>query len=231
VEFMLLFTERRGNPSDADGFADMNRFAGELARRGKLRRGAPLAGDEVAAMVRVRGGKAIVSDGPFAESKEVLGGFWIVEATSREEAIEIARCTPHADYGTVEVHPVRQRYSYQDTGKDTPFLLAFRMEPGLADPDGAKLGEMIAFAEALAREGRLVETAPLAEEPRPARIQVRGGKSLVTDGPFAESKDAVGGYSLVRVAGRDQAIELAKRTPHARWGAVEVREILFFDSV
>jgi len=60
---------------------------------------------------------------------------------------------------------------------------------------------------------------------------VRGGKSLVTDGPFAEAKEAVGGYSLVRVAGRAQAIELAKRYPHARWGPVEVREILFFDSV
>jgi hypothetical protein len=53
----------------------------------------------------------------------------------------------------------------------------------------------------------------------------------VTDGPFAESKEAIGGYGLVRVAGRGEAIELAKRFPHARWGPVEVREILFFDPV
>jgi len=53
----------------------------------------------------------------------------------------------------------------------------------------------------------------------------------VTDGPFAESKEGVGGYSVVRVAGRTEAIELAKRYPHARWGPVEVREILFFDEV
>jgi hypothetical protein len=230
MEFMLLFTGRADDSFHPDGFVEMNRFAGELARQGKLRRGAPLAPDAVGARVRVRDGKAIVSDGPFAESKEVIGGFWIVEAANRDEAIEIARRTPHAGYGTVEVHFVRQRYTFEDTGKDTPFLFAFRMEPGLA-PDGAKMREMIAFGEALVREGRLLETAPLADEPRPARIQVRGGKSLVTDGPFAEAKEAVGGYSLVRVAGRAQAIELAKRYPHARWGPVEVREILFFDSV
>ena len=63
----------------------------------------------------------------------------------------------------------------------------------------------------------------------PARVQVRSGNVLVTDGPFAESKEAIGGYGLVRVSGRDEAIDLALRFPHARWGPVEVREILFFD--
>ena len=62
-------------------------------------------------------------------------------------------------------------------------------------------------------------------------VRLRDGELSITDGPFAEAKEAVGGYSLVRVAGRAQAIELAKRYPHARWGPVEVREILFFDSV
>jgi hypothetical protein len=53
----------------------------------------------------------------------------------------------------------------------------------------------------------------------------------MTDGPFAETKEMIGGYSLVRAKGRAAAIELAKRFPHARWGPVEVREILFFDPV
>ena len=66
------------------------------------------------AWVRVRGGKAFVSDGPFAESKEVVGGFWIVDVASREEAIEIARRSPHARYGTVEVHPIAVRIKYPD---------------------------------------------------------------------------------------------------------------------
>jgi hypothetical protein len=211
--------------------AEMTKLSNQLARAGKLRRGAPLGAAEDAALVRVRGGKAFLSDGPFAESKEVAGGFWIVDVASREEAIEIARRSPHARYGTVDVHPIERRYTYPDKEEGTPFLLAFRMEEGLCDPNGAKLREMIQFGEGLASHGILVETAPLGADPPPARIEVRGGRALVTDGPFAETKEGVGGYSVVRVAGRAAAVELAKRYPHARWGPVEVREILFFDPV
>jgi len=232
MEFLLWFTEREGAPpAEASGFAEMGKLARELASQGKLLRGAPLGPVSDGALIRVRGGKAVVSDGPFAESKEVVGGFWIVDVASREEAIAIARRSPHARYGTVEVHPVAQRLTYTDTGEGTPFLFVFRMEPGLTDPDGAKLREMIDFGEPLARQGTLVETAPLAPDPPPARIEVRGGKALVTDGPFAEAKEAVGGYGVLRVASRAAAVELAKRYPHARWGPVEVREILFFDPV
>jgi hypothetical protein len=232
VEFLLLFTERkRGKPPEPSQLAAMKKLAGELAAEGKLRRGAPLGPDSAGARVRVREGKAFVSDGPFAESKEVVGGFWIIDVPGRAEAIEIAGRSPHARYGTVEVHRVQRRYTFTDAGEGTPFLLAFGREPGLTDPDGAKLREMIAFGEALARQGKLLETAPLDEEPPPARVEARGGKVLTTDGPFAEAKEAIGGYSLVRVAGHAEAIELAKRYPHARWGPVEVREILYFDPV
>jgi hypothetical protein len=48
---------------------------------------------------------------------------------------------------------------------------------------------------------------------------------VILDGPFAESKEAVGGYSLVRLTSRAEAVELAKRYPHAKWGPVEVREV------
>lgn len=230
MEFMLLFTERRDAPKgEPSGFAEMKKFAGELASQGKLRRGAPLTDESAGARVRVRGGKVLVSDGPFAESKEVLGGFWIVEVANRGEAIEIARRCPHARSGIVEVHPVQWRDATADPMRGTPFLFAFHMEPGLTDPDGAKMREMIAYGETLKREGKFLETAPLARDPSPARIEARGGKILVTDGPFAESKEGVGGYSLVRAASRAEAIELATRCPHARWGPVAVREIMFFD--
>ncbi|MGH7859325.1 MAG: YciI family protein, partial [Candidatus Binatia bacterium] len=59
----------------------------------------------------------------------------------------------------------------------------------------------------------------------------RRGRTVVTDGPFAETKDVVGGYSLVRAASRAEAIELAKRCPHAKWGPIEVREVIYFDRV
>ena len=232
MEFMLLFTERSGAPrGGAERMAEMTKFAGQLIRQGKLRRGAPLAGESEAVWVRVREGKALVSDGPFAESKEVLGGFWIVDVASRAEAIEIARRAPHARHGSVEVHELNGRYTFTQPEKGTPFLLAFRMEPGLTDPDGSKMREMMAYGEELVSAGKHLETAPLKSDAVPARIQSRGGEILVTDGPFAEAKEAVGGYSLVYAADRAEAVEIAKRFPHARWGPVEVREILFFDPV
>lgn len=230
MEFLLWFTEREGAPRDVeDCFAAMGRLSGELADAGVLRRGAPLAPVEHAAVVRVRDGRARVLDGPYAEAKEVVGGFWIVDVASREEAIEIARRSPHARYGTAEVHPIDFRLTYPDKEQGTPFLFVFRHEPGLEDPERAKLREMVDFSNALGSDGVLLETAPLAASPPPARVELRGARAFVSDGPFAEAKEFVGGYGVVRVADRAAAIELAKRYPHARWGPVEVREIRFFD--
>ncbi len=228
MEFMLLFMQAKGAlKGEPEGFAAMHELALELGDAGTLRRGAPLT-DEVT-HVRVHGGKAVVSDGPFAESKEIVGGFWIVEVANRDEALAIAARTPHAHGGVVEVHAVRWRRSGADPEKGKPFMMVFGIEPGLTDPDGSKLKEMLDYVEVLKRDGKFIETAPLASEPPAARVETRNGRTLVTDGPFAEAKETVGGYGLVRAAGREQAIELAKRYPHAKWGLVEVREIMFFD--
>jgi len=229
VEFMFLFMGPVGALPDRDRFAEMGQFAAGLAGRKILRRGAPLARESDAACVRLRDGKAFVSDGPFAESKEVVGGFWILDVASRDEALEIAKRCPHARYAAVQVHRIRFRGEFGDRDTGTPFLLLFRMGPDASDPDGAKGREMRAFGEGLVRSATLFETARLEDEEPSARIETREGRMLVTDGPFAEAKESVGGYGLVRVASRDAAIELATRFPHARWGPIEVREILFFD--
>lgn len=230
MEFMLLFVTRKdatGGPED--GPAEMKRLAGELASQGKLRRGAPLRPESEAARIRTLGGLPITTDGPFAESKEVLAGFWIIDVASRDEAIEIARRSPHARHGSVEVHPLEFRMAAADPGQGTPFLYAFRVDSRIEDTDRSKLREMLDFTVTLKQEGRFLETGPLAADPPPARIETRRGKILVTDGPFAEAKDLVGGYGIVRAASRAEAIEIARRYPHAKWGPVEVREIPFFD--
>ena len=233
MKFMLLFIDREGAPAaEPAGMADLSSFAAQLASQGRLLRAAPLGPASAGAHVRVRDGTTFVTDGPFAESKEALGGFWILEAESRDAAIEIARRAfelgeprPEARSGAIEVHRIQARYTFPDAGEGTPFLHAFRQEPGHTDPDGGRGREMIAHGETLVRDGRLVETAPLAGDPPPARIESRRGKTLVTDGLFAETKDVVGGYSLLRAASRVEAIEIAKGCPHAKWGPLEVREI------
>jgi hypothetical protein len=230
MEFLLLFDERRGTPPpEKEGLAAMERYVDELRRRGVFRRGGPLAPAAGAVGVRVRGGEAMVTDGPFAEAKELIAGFWIIEVADRAEAIEICRRCPHVWRGPIELRAVRLRHLFADSGRGKPFLFAFHSEPSLCDVDGAKMREMVAHAQVLASEGKLFETTPLAGDPPAARIEAGAGKVLVTDGPFAEAKEVVGGYSLVRADGIGAAVEMAGQYPHARWGAVEVREILFLD--
>lgn len=232
MEFLVLFIERKGAPACAPaGECGIAQYARELREAGTLLHGAPLAAEAEGVRVAVRDGRTLVSDGPFAESKEAIGGFWILEAPSREEAVAIARRAfergAPEGLGAVDVHRVAQRYSVgPDPGAGTPYLFAFHHDPFLADPERAKLEEMIAYGAALARDGKLFETSPLAREGAPARIESRAGRTLVTEGPFAESKEVIGGYSLLRAGSRDEALEIARRYPHAKWGTVEVREMV-----
>lgn len=73
-----------------------------------IRGGDALLGVETATSVRVRDGETLVTDGPFAETKEHLGGFYIIEADDLDKAIETARDIPGAHSGTVEVRPVME---------------------------------------------------------------------------------------------------------------------------
>jgi hypothetical protein len=223
---MLLIVDRKGAASgEPAGMAEMGRFAGELASEGRIRGGNPLQPESAGARIVVRGGRAVVTDGPFAESKEVVAGYFLVEAASRAEAIEIAKRCPHVRAGIVEVRGAPDRDAVAAAGKGPRFLFLLHMEPGLTDPDRSKYREMVGYDEELKREGRYVESSQLALDPPAARVETRGGKTLVVDGPFAETKEVAGGYYVVQAGSRAEAIEIAKRCPHARWGSVEVREL------
>lgn len=226
MDWMLLIVDRVGEPpAEAVGMAEMGRYAGELTQQGKRRGGAPLHAAAAGARVAVRGGRATVTDGPYAEAKEIVGGFIVIDAATRADAIEIAKRCPYARAGIVELRPLPDR-DVGGSAKDTSFMLLLQMGADLTDPEGAKYREMVAFDEVLRREGSYVESAQLPLDPPGAKIETRGGKTLVTDGPFSESKEVSGGYYIVSAADRAAAIEIAKRCPHARWGTIEVREIL-----
>ena len=81
-------------------------FTGEIRESGNFVDGAPLHPTTTATAVRVRDGETLVTDGPFAETKEQLGGFYVVEAADADEAIAIAARIPGARYGVIEVRPV-----------------------------------------------------------------------------------------------------------------------------
>jgi hypothetical protein len=92
------------NPTDAPDEGSFP-WLDDLEARGIWVTGDQVAPPRRARSVRVRDGKTIVTDGPFAETKEVVGGFDIIECGSIEEAVEIAAAHPIAQMGTIEVRP------------------------------------------------------------------------------------------------------------------------------
>ena len=81
-------------------------YVDELKKDGYLIAAEPLQSVRTAATVRVRGGKLSITDGPFAETKETLGGFFLINARDLNEAIQVAAKWPSARLGSIEVRPV-----------------------------------------------------------------------------------------------------------------------------
>ncbi len=86
--------------------AGYQKFGEETGAAGVYVAGEPLAPTSAATSIQVRDGEVITTDGPFAETKEQLGGFYILECETLDEAIQWAAKIPHASSGTVEVRPV-----------------------------------------------------------------------------------------------------------------------------
>ncbi len=81
-------------------------FTEAIKKSGNHKAGDPLQPTSAATTVRVKNGKAVATDGPFAETREQLGGYYIVEAKNLDEANEIAGRVPGAKYGSIEVRPI-----------------------------------------------------------------------------------------------------------------------------
>lgn len=117
ASYMLLILEppeQRKSRTEAEGHAvyeRMLRFADELQSRGKLLAAESLASHSDASRIRVQSGKARIVDGPFAEAKEMVGGFFLVNCDTREEAVEIASRCPAAEWCTVEVRSLAPCYA------------------------------------------------------------------------------------------------------------------------
>ena len=87
------------------------------------------------------------------------------------------------------------------------------------------LAESVALAKQLHSRGQYLSAAPLHPTSETTCVQVRGGKRVVTDGPFAETREQIGGYFLIDADDLDEAVEIAARIPGARIGTVEVRPV------
>lgn len=86
--------------------AEFGAFTEQVKTRGQYVSGAQLQPTSTATSVRIRDGKRLVTDGPFAETQEQLGGYYLIDAKDLDEAIAVAAQIPSVRYGTVEVRPI-----------------------------------------------------------------------------------------------------------------------------
>jgi hypothetical protein len=108
---LIYFDESWGQRSLAERqriYAEQTQVAQELTSNGQYLGGAPLHPVTTATSVRVRDGKRLLTDGPFAETREQLGGYMLIDVPDLDAAIAVAARSPVARVGTVEVRPVRE---------------------------------------------------------------------------------------------------------------------------
>jgi hypothetical protein len=113
MRFLLLLVGEADTEAPAPGSAEFTQMLADyrsstaaMAGAGVLADSGPLQPPEVASTVRVRGGKPLVTDGPFAELKETIGGYYVLDCADQQEAARWAATIPAARYGAVEVRPV-----------------------------------------------------------------------------------------------------------------------------
>ena len=117
MKYLILIYSNPASREIWEGFSDEQRAEGfryygaiteELAASGELIVTEALADPSLTRRVTVRDGRALTSDGPFAEAKELLAGFFLVECDSMDRAVEVAARMPEAELGLIEVRPVLQ---------------------------------------------------------------------------------------------------------------------------
>ncbi len=94
-----------------------------------------------------------------------------------------------------------------------------------AETRNAMFGEYMTFTREIRASGNFIDGAPLKATSTATSIQVRDNANLVTDGPFAETREQLGGYYLVEAKDLDEAISIAARIPSARIGTIEIRPV------
>ena len=118
---MIYEVDRGAITSRYEMESDLARYAAftrEARRRDAYRAGEALEPTSTATTVRIRDGQTVVTDGPFAETKEFLGGFYLVECRDLDEAIDLAKMIPSAERGSVEIRPIWElpaAYTMADT--------------------------------------------------------------------------------------------------------------------
>jgi hypothetical protein len=210
---------------------DVDPWVEEGTRRGLRIQGEPVEDPDTATTVRVRNGETLLSDGPFAEVKEIVAGYDLLEAPDLETVIDYAGRHPVAAIGAMEIRQVwddffaaRESPSTSDKpGQDYLFLHV--PQPDLIPTVDLEQADLLGWVRRVEDDGSSLGGARLkdADPATAATVRVRDGEVLVSRGPFAELSEEVAGIDLIRATDLDEAIALASAHPTSWIGAIEVR--------
>jgi hypothetical protein len=228
----LLGGEESASP--APGTPEFDTMMQGYMRFGETAADAIVGGEalqEAASATTIRHGDAepLVTAGPYAETAEALGGLYVLDADTLDDAIELARQIPAVLGGWVSLRPMVEWFdkgSEAGTG-ETPRYVAFiyGKEAEGDRPDTPAWDEgMVAHQRFMDAAGDAVRAGgavhPIATA---TTVQVRNGDVIVSDGPFAASAEVVGGFYVLRASDRDTAVAVARKIPAE---AVELRPIM-----
>jgi hypothetical protein len=239
MRFMMLVKATKdyeaGVWPDEKLLSEMAEWTEELVKAGARLETGRLQPSSQGVRVRYADGKLMVTDGPFAESKELIAGFCLIQVKSRDEAIEWAKRVPFQE-GEIELRPLYELFDFPVDAAEKPEGWREKEEqiraapparkPGTirymgivkADknteagvlPDEKFLAAMGAFMEEGVKSGVFLSGDGLQPSSKGARVRFSGSKRLVTDGPFAETKELVAGYAILQFTSKAEALEWTK---------------------
>jgi hypothetical protein len=213
---------------------EIPRWVEEMDGRGVRLFGRELDLPETAATVRVRDGQTLITDGPFAETKEFIAGFDLLECADLDEAIEVAAKCPVSWFHTLEIRPFAgglrlgeqtAAFGRGEDGAASPYLLIMWMggTPAAPSDDQAVMQEVEAWRQDLQARGLHVLGGALQGTDTATTIRARDGETRLSGGPFTKTEEFIAGIDVVSCADRQQAIQLAAAHPAARYHAIEAR--------
>jgi hypothetical protein len=207
-------------------------YAEELDRRGGWRLGRELDHPRAPVTVRVREGRTLITDGPFAETKEYVGGFDLFESAGLQDAIEVESMSPVARFCAFEIRPFErlvlgsgaQAFADRNDADGLPYLL-------MAWVDGEQLTvpesdpvfvEYEAWRERLDESGVFVLGGLLSAPGTATTLRFRDGEVRADDGPFLRIEPLIAGIDVIRAADRERATQIAAGHPLARHYTIEL---------
>ena len=229
MRYMLIHTadpDVAAEWDEKENWASFSSWVQETVRSGVNLQGGRLRPTADATTIKIRDGELVITDGPYAETREQVAGYDVLECASLDEAVRWASRHPHSWLGSVEVRAL------PDSAPAVPlpepgegkirYMMLVCTDPAV-DPREFDHIEPVDpwVAETNGRGVRLYGSE--LEPPGSARtVRVRDKHTIVTDGPFAETKEQIAGFDVLECADLDEAIEVACRHPMARLGILEV---------